>query len=137
MAATENKAAKDTPTRVRRERTPITGGRLILEVKGKEPGFHYAFVPEEMVHERLENGFEHVRHPVQVGGKRIDVSQMQGSYVTRNLGRGLIGYLMRIPQEFYEEDMALEQARVDEQERNRVRDISSDGLSGTIRVKTS
>lgn len=135
MAAPETKATNQAPAK-RRERTNIGQGRMILEVKGKEAGFHYAWIPEDMVHERTENGFEHVRHPVQVGGRRIDVSQMQGSFVTRNLGRGLIGYLMRIPQEFYDEDMELEAQRVDEQERARVRDISSDGLSGTIKVKT-
>lgn len=137
MAAPDNKATKET-TPQRRQRTPVTGGRLLLEVRGKEPGFHYAWIPEEDVYMRQENGFEHVRHPVQVGGKRIDVGQASSSFITRNLGRGVVGYLMRIPQEFYDEDMEREQEeKVNAQERARVHDISSDGLSGSIRVKTS
>jgi hypothetical protein len=136
MTAKDNETVKGNAAQKRRERLPINGHRTILEVRGKEPGFHYAWILEEEVSLRMDNGFEHVRHPVEVGHKRIDVSNMAGSYVTRNLGGGKMGYLMRIPQEFYDEDMAAEQEIVNEQERARVRDSSSDGLTGSIRVKT-
>lgn len=136
MAATDNKTVKENAPQKKRERRPINGHRSILEVRGKEPGFHYAWVPEHEVYLRQENGFEHVRHAVEVGTKRIDVSQSPTSHVTIKLGAGLIGYLMRIPQEFYDEDMLNEQERVNEQERARVRESSSDGLSGSIRVRT-
>lgn len=138
MSATDNKATNQTAPQKKRTRVPINGHRTILEVKGKEPGFHYAWIGENMVFAAQEAGYEHVRHPVQVGTERIDVSRMPtDSYVTRNVGGMKIAYLMRQPQEFRDEDMAEIHARIDEQERARVRDASSDGLSGQIKVKTS
>jgi hypothetical protein len=136
MTAKDTKTAKEDSQQKKRERRPINGHRTILEVRGKEPGFHYAWIADDKVFAATEGGFEYVTHPVEVGHKRIDVSTMQGSKISRNLGGGLVGYLMRIPQEWYDEDMASEQERVNEQERARVKDSSSDGLTGTIRVKT-
>lgn len=134
--AEDKKAMTENP-KAKRTRIPITGRRLILEVRGKEPGYHYSWIPEDMVYVRQQSGFEHVRHPVEVGTERIDVSRMPtDSYVTRNVGGGKIAYLMRIPQEFYDQDMAEEQELVNEHERARIRENLTDGLSGTIRVKT-
>lgn len=136
MTAKDTQPVKQNSPQKKRERRPINGHRTILEVRGKEPGFHYAWIGDDKVYAATEGGFEYVTHPVEVGSKRIDVSQMQGTKISRNLGGGLVGYLMRIPQDWYDEDMAAEQERVNEQERARVKDSSSDGLSGTIRVKT-
>lgn len=139
MSATDKKATSEKAPEKKRTRTPINGHRTILEVKGKEPGFHYAWIGENMVYVAQEAGYEHVRHPVQVGTERIDVSQMPTtSHVTRNVGGMKIAYLMRQPQELRDEDMEFENAKIDEQERARVRDSSSDGLmNGQIKVKTS
>lgn len=136
MAATDKKTVTQDAPQKKRERRPINGHKSILEVRGKEPGFHYAWIPEPEVYLRQENGFEHVRHAVTVGTKRIDVSASPTSHVTVKLGAGLIGYLMRIPQEWYDEDMAQSQEHVNEQERARIRESSSDGLQGSIRVRT-
>lgn len=132
MSAPDNKAAK------RRERTPIGGTRAILEVRGKEAGFHYAWVNEDYVYQRQEEGFEHVRHPVQVGSKRIDVSQGPTSeFICRPVGKGVIAYLMRIPQEFYDEDMAALQRTVDDKTAAQIGNLRKDGLSGNVRVSSS
>lgn len=134
-----NTTDKKTTTQAvpKRTRVPITGHRQILEVKGKEPGFHYAWIDEGMVFVAQEAGFEHVRHPVQVGSERIDVSDITNGIITRNVGGGKFSHLMRIPQEWYDEDMANLDNRTNEQERARVRDNATDGLSGQIKVKTS
>ena len=138
MTATDKKAMKETSSKSKRARGFINGQRLILEVRGKEPGFHYSWIGEQDVYAAIEGGFEHVRHPVQVGHERIDVSRMNdNSFVTRNVGGMKIAYLMRIPQEDYDEEMNTLQEKVNEQERARVRDNQSDGLSGTIKVRTS
>jgi hypothetical protein len=138
MSATDKKATKDTAPEKKRQRGFINGQRLILEVRGKEPGFHYSWIGEEDVYAAQTGGFEHVRHPVQVGHERIDVSKMPtDSFVTRNVGGMKIAYLMRIPQEDYDSEMNDIQNKVNEQERARVRDNLSDGLSGSIKVKTS
>lgn len=138
MSATDNKATKQAAQKKTRGRGFINGQRLILEVKGKEPGYHYAWIGEEDVYAALTGGFDHVRHPVQVGHERIDVSEMPtDSFVTRNVGGMRIAYLMRIPQEDYDAEMNDLQEKVNEMERARVRDNQADGLSGTIKVKTS
>ena len=132
--AEDNKATNQTPAK-RRERTPITGTRSILEVRGKEPGYHYAWVNDEYVTMRLDNGFEHVRHPVQVGHKRLDVGKTGNDhFVTMNVGGGTIAYLMRIPLEFYQEDMDAQQREVDERTMAQIGNLSKDGLSGNVKI---
>lgn len=134
MAATDTKATTETTVK-RRERTPITGTRTMLEVRGKEPGFHYAWINDEYVDLRKENGFEHVRHPVQVGSKRLDVSKGPTTeFVSRNVGKGVIAYLMRIPLEFYREDIEDQQRLVDEKTAAQIGNLSKNGLSGEVKI---
>lgn len=119
--------------RKKRERVPLTRSRTLLEVRGKEEGFHYAFINEESVFAALEAGYEHVRHPVQVGTKRIDVSNLSmDSHVVINVGSGKRAFLMRQPNEFFQEDFAEEQKRADEQMQARLGQLNSDGLTGEI-----
>lgn len=137
MIAKDTNAAKEVAPKVKRERASITGGRSMLEVRGKEAGFHYAWINGDYVDARRDQGFEHVRHPVQVGSKRIDVSQVATDFVSRNVGMGVIAYLMRIPEEFYNEDMAAEQREVDERTAAQIGNLSKDGLSGTVKITQS
>lgn len=133
MSAEKEKSVTNQIAKARRERTPINGSRTILEVRGKEPGFHYAWINEDKVYQAIEASYEHVRHAVTVGTKRIDVSQMPTtSYVTRNVGLGQVAYLMRIPEEFHRDDMAAVEQLTKEQIQARVSDLNSDGLSGSI-----
>lgn len=134
--ATDNKATTEQAPK-KRERSSINGTRALLEVRGKEPGFHYAWINDEYVHDRQDQGFEHVRHPVQVGARRLDVSKMPSdSFVCRNVGNGVIAYLMRIPLDFYKEDMAAMQQEVDERTKAQIGNLSKDGLSGNVTVKS-
>lgn len=132
------KVQKEIATKKKRERRPLNSSRTLLDVRGKEEGFHYAWINEDNVFAALEAGYEHVRHPVEVGSKRIDVSKMSmDSHVVLNVGRGVKSYLMRQPDEFYEEDQAREQIKADEQMLARVRDLNQDGLTGSIDVGVS
>lgn len=125
------KAAEEKPTR--KERLSITGTRTKLALSGEEPGFHYAWINEENVGHALDCSFEYVTHAIKVGNQHIDVSKLQGSKIARNVGGGVTAYLMRIPQEFYDFDMAEEQrVKVDELEKQVFIDVNSNGLSGKI-----
>jgi hypothetical protein len=136
MAATDKNATTQAAAK-RRERTSITGSRALMEVRGKEPGFHYAWINDKDVPLRLDNGFEHVRHPVQVGSKRLDVGKVgTDEFVCINAGGGVIAYLMRIPQEFYDEDMAREQQIVDEKTAAQIGNLTKGDLPGKVNVKT-
>jgi hypothetical protein len=117
----------------RKERNSITGTRTKLALTGEEPGFHYAWINEDNVGTAEDAGFEFVSHAIKVGNKHIDISQMQGSKISRNVGGGVIAYLMRVPQEWYDEDMAEEQRmKVDAAEKAIFVDINSNGLVGKI-----
>lgn len=117
----------------RKERNSITGTRTKLALTGEEPGFHYAWINEDNVGTAEDATYEFVTHAIKVGNRHIDVSQMQGAKVSRNVGGGVIAYLMRVPQELYDMDMAEEQrVKVDATERAIFVDINSNGLRGKI-----
>lgn len=138
MTATDKQATNQATLKAKRERAPVTGSRALLEVRGKEPGFHYAWINDDYVDARRDQGFEHVRHPVQVGSRRIDVSSQATAFVSRNVGKGVIAYLMRIPEDFYNEDMAAEQREVDERTAAQINNLNKDGLTGgTVKISRS
>ena len=130
------KTQKEAPQR-KRERQPLNRSRTLLDVRGKEPGWHYAWINEDKVDAAIAADYEFVRHPVEVGYQRIDVSQMGlDSQIWKNVGKGVKAFLMRQPEEFYQEDQALEQEKADEQMRARLGEVHSGGLSD-INVSTS
>jgi hypothetical protein len=116
----------------RKDSTPINGMRMKLQVSGTEPGFHYAWINDENVGTALDNDYEFVTHAVKIGHKHIDVSEMQGSKISRNVGNGVVAYLMRIPEEWYQENELENQKYVDFTEKQLYVESNSNGLSGTI-----
>lgn len=117
----------------RKERNPITGLKTKLSLTGEEPGFHYAWINDDNVGAAEDAGYEFVSHPIRVGNKHIDVSTMQGAKISRNVGGGVIAYLMRQPQEWYDTDMAAEQReKVDKSVEQVFVELNSNGLNGTL-----
>ncbi len=116
LAAT---TAKTVAKPSRPTRTPIrTGGRNVTTVKGKEPGWHYRIVNDvgDRVDELKERGYEVVTHEVSIGDRRIAGAKGVGSPATLKVGGGITGILMRIPEEFFNEDKAAKAAEVDRTE---------------------
>jgi hypothetical protein len=107
----KEKIAKAPERRVRR--TPI-GQRNVLTVAGKEPDYHYRFVndtADRIQSEFLDNGWEVVQDSkVSVGDKRLGTPTADGSAVKVSVGQGTHAYLLRIKQEWYDEDQAQKQA---------------------------
>jgi len=119
----------------KRERNSITGTRTKLEVTGQEPGFHYAWINEDNVGTAEDAGYEFVTHDVKVGNRHVNVSQLSGKHISRNVGAGVVAYLMRVPQEWFDSDMAEEQRiKVDAAEQRIYQENNSNGLSGGISV---
>lgn len=119
----------------KRERDAIGGTRMKLEVTGQEPGFHYAWINADNVGTAEDQGFEFVNHDVKVGNRHVNVSAMSGKNISRNVGNGVVAYLMRVPQEWYDEDMEAEQRmKVDALEEAIFVQNNSNGLSGGISV---
>lgn len=114
--------ARESVTRPERpKRTPING-RNILSVTGKEPGYVYRIVNN--VGDRVEMfknaGYELVKATdVAVGDRRVDSASAEGSIATVSVdATGTKAYVMRIPQEWYEDDQRAKQAQVDELEQS-------------------
>jgi len=68
------------------------------------------------LNDALAAGYEFVESDEKVGDARAAESSPVGSRVTKNVGQGTMGYLMRIPIEFYEEDQAAKEAKIKETE---------------------
>ena len=93
----------------RKHRTPVTGFRDPLDVKGKDPNYHYRIVNDVpgRIDRFIERDWEIVTDSdVSIGQKRVAVATAEGSPKKVPVGRGVDGYLMRIPKEYWEEDRA-------------------------------
>lgn len=110
----------------RKERVPVGGTRDILTVKDKDPNYEYRFVndlPGRLL--RFQDaGWEVVTDDLKVGQEAVDApSGKVGKAVTKNVGHGTVGVLMRIPKEWYDEDQAAKQDKVDALEASMNEDI--------------
>jgi hypothetical protein len=111
--ANKDPIAKAPAGRVRRG--PL-GKKNVLTVSGKEPGYVYRFVNDigGNIQERLDQGYEMVDgNSVRIGDKRVGAPGATGSVAEAHVGGGERAVLMRIKQEWYDEDQADKQAYVD------------------------
>jgi hypothetical protein len=135
------------PTQVTRsdrpKRVPINGYRNILTVEGQEPGWHYVWVNDATQAHGTNNvprfedaGYQFVEHSVSVGDRKINSASQVGGKVTRSMGNGVTGYLMRLPQEDYDSDQAALQAEINESERGLFEKLNSktDGQYGNVKL---
>lgn len=99
----------------RPERKPIArAGRL--DVRDKKPGRHYRFLNATSDPGRVDY-FKDLGYKVAIDGESVNGKTFQGAQSEINLKGGDKGVLMWIPQEYYDEDQALKQRSIDEQER--------------------
>jgi len=117
------KAKKDSATKVvktkkteRKQRIPVSGNRDVLTARGKETGWVYRWV-NDTNHRILtfkEGGFEHVDSTdIDIGSIGVDNPSIVGGIVSKEVGQGTTAYLMRIKQEFYDEDQKVKTSKVD------------------------
>lgn len=110
---TEKEAISKAPSG-RVKRVPV-GTRNILTVDGKDPNYSYRVINDtgDRVQEFLDAGYELVdAKSVRVGDKRLNQASSEGSVSQISLGKGDKGFLVRIRKEWYEEDQATKQAKV-------------------------
>jgi hypothetical protein len=123
----------------RPQRQSINGRRDVLNVRGKEQGWHYIWVNDYNVDAWLEGGYEFVVHNVVVGSKKIDASICEGGKISKPVGNGVTGYLMRCPQEIKDEEDALVDDKTDEADISLRQSLNSneDGRYGEVEIKES
>ena len=102
----------------RPQRTPV-GRRNILSVRGKEAGYEYRIVNDDK--DRIdmfkEAGWEVVNSDqVSVGDKRVNQASPVGTAAQMSVGSGMKGVVMRIRQDWYDEDQEAKRASVYETE---------------------
>lgn len=133
----------DRPSKLNRadrpKRVPINGFRDMLTVEGQEAGWHYCWVNDVQVDRYLAAGYEYVSHEVVVGSKKIDSASQTGGKVVKAVGNGVTAYLMRVPQEYYEEDMRSLQDHIDANEMAMRSALNSrqDGQYGEVKIEQS
>ena len=105
-----------------RERKPLGMRRDVLAVSKKDDGYNYRWFNHDgdrwrtRIAEALEAGYEKVSDrggEIVTGEDGVNVPRSPGSVVTRPMGAGVQGILMRIPNDIYEEDRLRKQESVD------------------------
>jgi hypothetical protein len=137
----ETQLTEDRPnvveTRSKRpSRVPINGYRNLLGVEGLEKGFHYCWVTEELV-PRFERAlYEFVTHECVVGDRSVNKGTTVGSRISIPSGNNETSYLMRVPQEYYDQDMESHHKDIDDKERMLKRQLNSqeDGRYGKVEI---
>lgn len=117
-------------------RTPV-GRRNILSVKGQEPGYVYRIINDEddRVEMFKEAGWEVVLNSdVSVGDKRVTQTSAVGSAATMSVGGGKKGVVVRIKQEWYDEDQKAKQRQIDELEGTLRRDAENGADYGKFSI---
>jgi hypothetical protein len=134
--------ANPTPSRLRTARStrvPVTE-RNILSVKGKEDGYHYRIVNDtgDRVQQLMDAGYEIVdASSVQVGDKRINSTSPEGTQAQVSVGGGVKAFVMRQKLEWYNEDQAAKQSRVNQLEETITQSAGANGLSGSVKLSRS
>lgn len=136
MSDQKEAIAKAPESRVKR--TPI-GTRNVLTVAGKDPNYVYRIINDsgDRVQEFMEAGYELVKDDsVKVGDKKVNKSSSEGSLSQVSVGQGQKAFVVRIKKEWYEEDQAAKQLRVDELE-NSTKAKALDGTYGKLEITRS
>ena len=134
--------ANPTPSRLRTARStrvPVTE-RNILSVEGKEDGYHYRIVNDigDRVQQLMDAGYEIVdASSVQVGDKRINSTSPEGTQAQVSVGGGVKAFVMRQKLDWYNEDQAAKQARVNQLEETITQSAGANGLSGSVKLSRS
>lgn len=120
------------------KRTPI-GTRNVLTVAGKDANYVYRIINDsgDRVQEFMEAGYELVKDDsVKVGDKRVNKTSSEGSVSQVSVGQGQKAFVVRIKKEWYDEDQAQKQLRVDELE-NSTKAKALDGTYGKLEITRS
>lgn len=122
----------------RPKRTPL-GARNRLTFGKQDPNFVYRIVndQDERLQQALEAGYQFVESDETLGDKRVAEGGKVDSRVSKPVGNGVRGFLMRIPKEYYAEDQKAKMDLVDETEKamkpdkSRIEKAYGDGLTNT------
>ena len=133
----EAKKSADAKARVR---TPLGAKRDILSIQDPEEGYVYRIVNDTpgRINRFKEAGYELVED-AQLGTSHVDGNQASQGVVSKDVGKGVTAVVMRQRDEFYKEDQAEKQRKIDELENSmRKKKVnpneSTDGTYGEVKI---
>ena len=123
----------------RPKRLSYSERRNTLTIDGKDKNYHYRVVNDtDGRPEKLETfGYEYVRGDEQLGDPTADGAKTLGSVISKPVGGGKTGILMRTKREFYEEDQADKQRELKESENALHKKSEEDGHYGNLKISRS
>lgn len=124
-------------TTQRPTRTPVSGTKQVLSVRGKEPGYEYRIVNDrgDRVSQMQEQGYEVVCDKnIKVGDRRIANPTAEGTAVQVSVGQGEKAFLMRIKKEWYDEDQTTKQKEISALEDQIKEQARTEGLNGKLSI---
>lgn len=139
MTTRNEKTSTTSKRSTRVKRTPLSGGRDILTVEGKDPNYVYRWIldKDNRINQAIEGDWMIVKdEDLTVGDKAIKNStDGSSSAVTKDVGAGRTCYLMKIKKEFYTDDQDTKQARIDRAEQDMKRELNKggDGTYGSVK----
>lgn len=130
----EGRPVRGEPRAERVNRVPINGIRDVLAVRGIREGFHPCWVNEPLVPRYLEAGYTFVDYEVSFGAQHVNQGNSIGARYSRDMGKGTVGYLMEVPQEYYDEDRAREALELEHTEASLGRNPGQGLDHGTVSI---
>jgi len=109
--------ATNRPDRSKATRVPL-GNRARLSFNNLEEGYVYRVIND--VDDRIKRaeaaGYEFVESESSLGDARVADASKMGAKVSKPVGGGMTGYLMRIKKDWYDEDQQNKQKQIDSTE---------------------
>lgn len=100
-----------------KKRVPL-GSRNRLTFNNLDPNYYYRVIndKDDRIERALEAGYEFVESNQRLGDHHAGDAAPVGSQVKKPVGGGTVGYLMRQPMEYHQEDQQVKMDRIDELE---------------------
>lgn len=121
-----------------RPRRSSLGKRNRLEVRNKEEGYHYRIVNDldDRVERLQEDGWEVVPNAKvgAIGDRKVDNPTSLGSQPNFSVGKGVRATVMRIREDWYQEDQAEKQREITELEETMRQEAKKKSDYGDLRV---
>lgn len=111
--------AEEKSKAVNRPKRTSLGAKNRLSFGKQDPGFVYRVINDK--DDRLKDaqaaGYDFVHGDEKLGDERVGEGGAIDTRISKPVGNGVRGYLMRIPKEFYDEDQAAKMSAVEETEK--------------------
>jgi hypothetical protein len=137
--ATKTRGSSKATRAKRPNRIPMSGSRKRMHIPDeyKDSAYHYAWITDrnDLVFRAKRAGYEHVQ-VAEMPELQVDVDQATNpdGLIMMNVGGGDVGYLMKQPMEFYEEDRQAQRELNEARVADIKRDLNSkeDGRYGKV-----